>query len=455
MPTDALSCPTDKQGSAPSPVRVAALHGLAWLAIANVIGVWLAFLLLVPSANGWLGSWTYGRWMPIHLNLQLYGWLSLPLVAWLLRLYGADRGPVARWSRMAVWLWSLGLTVGAFSWLQGHSSGKLFLDWTGYSRIFFPLAIVFLWGVLAVAFVRATRHAHTQTRLVMVLKAVGLLLLLCIPFAIYAAANPAIYPPVNPDSGGPTAASQLESVLVIVLILFLLPYGLTRRNNRGGLWLRAGWVIFGVEALLCLGLGRADVSHHRPTQFLSLGSLLVWVPLMPLYYNAFRWPARTRLYRVAVLCWWALLIPTGWSLFLPGVLDRLKFTDGLVSHSLLAMAGFVTSVLILVLIVLLGDAVDAFSAPWAFIAWQGGTLLYVLLMIGAGWIEGHDPTFTMVPSTLRDGIYLLRLLLGAAMAAASIDWFVRLAASMRAAVPMHVVAPQTERVAPVLEHAHS
>jgi len=51
------------------------------------------------------------------------------------------------------------------------------------------------------------------------------------------------------------------------------------------------------------------------------------------------------------LFWWALLIPTGWCLFLPGVLDHLKFTDGLVSHSLMAMAGFVTSLLILVLAV--------------------------------------------------------------------------------------------------------
>ena len=463
-----------------SPVSVAALHGLAWLAVANLIGVWLAFLLLVPSANGWTGSWTYGRWMPVHLNLQLYGWLSLPLVAWLIRLYGADRAPYARWARTAVWLWSAGLAIGVISWLSGHSSGKLFLDWTGYSRIFFPLAILFLWAVLAVAFVRnrqasslknsplgknchPDKNCHPErsegpasrsdSRLVLILKSAGLVLLLCIPFAIYAAANPAIYPPVNPDSGGPTAASQLESVLVIVLILFLLPYGLTHRNQRSALWIRTGWAIFIIEAILCLGLGRADVSHHRPTQFLSLGSLLVWVPLMPAYYNAFAWPERTKPYRIAVLCWWALLIPTGWSLFLPGVLDHLKFTDGLVSHSLLAMAGFVTSLLILVLIILLGDEVDPFRARWAFIAWQGGTLLYVLLMIGAGWIEGNDPTFTMVPSATRNWIYVLRLLLGAAMAAASIDWFLRLAGSMYPSLPQrapaHTPIPQTA----VLERA--
>ncbi len=415
-----------------TPVSTAAWHGLAWLVIANLIGVWLAFLLLVPSAGALAHSWSYGRWMPVHLDLQLYGWISLPLVAWLMGVYRADRGGMARWSNAAIWLWSAALAIGCVSWLNGGSSGKLFLDWTGYSRVFFPLAILFLWGVFAVAFSRSVRRAEVSSRAGVLLRGAGLLLLFCIPIAIYAASNPNIYPPVNPDSGGPTASSQLESVLVIVLILFLLPYGITKRNRKSPRWVFTGWVLFVVEALLCLGLGRGDISHHRPTQFLSLGSLLVWVPLMPAYYNAFAWPEYTRAWRLAVLWWWALLIPTGWSLFLPGVLDHMKFTDGLVSHSLLAMAGFVTNLLILSLVMLLGEESDAFSSRWAFLAWQGGTFLYVLLMLGAGWIEGNDPTFTVVPSTARNVLYLLRLVLGAAMALASANWLYRLTRAISA-----------------------
>ncbi len=430
-----------------SPVDVAAWHGLAWLTVANVIGVWLAFLLLVPAAGSLTGSWSYGRWMPVHLNLQLYGWISLPLVAWLVRVYGAEEVTSARWTRAAVWLWSAALGIGSLSWLNGGSSGKLFLDWTGYSRIFFPLAILFLWGVFAASFTRLLQRGEVSSTAGKVLRGAGLLLLLCIPFAIYAAANPNIYPPVNPDSGGPTAASQLESVLVIVLILFLLPYGITQRNSRRPTWIITGWVLFLVEALLCLGLGRADVSHHRPAQFLSLGSLLVWVPLMPAYFAAFAWPEHTRSWRAAVLCWWAVLIPTGWSLFLPGVLDHMKFTDGLVSHSLLAMAGFVTNLLILLLILLLGEEDTTFGSRWAFWAWQGGTLLYVLLMLGAGWIEGSQPTFTMVPSGARNLVYLLRLLLGAAMAAASANWLFRLTRRMYPIGTQRRSAHPTEHVA--------
>lgn len=429
-----------------SSIAVAAAHGLGWLLAANLIGVWLAVLLLAPSAGDVLGPWSYGRWMPVHLNMQLYGWMSLPLIAWLFRIYGTDRGALAGWSSAAVLLWSSAIAMGSWEWLQGHSSGKLFLDWTGLSRVYFPVVILFLWAVLLAGVV----HGRSSGRAASIAKWIGLALLLAVPFAIYAAANPAVYPPVNPDSGGPTGASQLESVLVIVLILFLLPYGLGERTRDNRRWMTVAWVAFSVEALLCLGLGRADVSHHRPAQFISLGSLLVWVPLMPAYFRSFAWQPRTRMWRIAVLFWWALLIPTGWTLFLPGVLDRLKFTDGLVSHALLAMAGFVTSLLLLTLSALLGEDGAALDSRPAFVLWNGCTLVYVAIMLYAGWIEGANPAFTMIPSATRDAIYTVRLLCGAGMSAASAIWLYRLLVRMRGrrtglAVP----------IAPALEVQHA
>src|SRR5206468_4187448 len=139
------------------------------------------------------------------------------------------------------------------------------------------------------------------------------------------------------------------------------------RKAGGRRWILMSWLSLAVEALLCLALGRADVSHHRPAQFLSLASLFVWVPLLPAYFHAFDWPRNTRSWRIATLAWWAVLVPAGWAFFLPGILDRLKFTDGLVGHSILAMAGFVTSLLILILGVLLGDDGEIFNTRWAFV----------------------------------------------------------------------------------------
>ena len=394
-----------------------AFHALMWLVIANAIGILIAAMLVVPGINSVLGEWTYGRWMPVHMNLQLYGWCSIPLVMFLFHVYGADREPMAIWARPILWICSTSLALGSVSWLTGHSSGKLFLDWVGYPRVLFPLAMLALWVLLTASY-SASRPLHRSVKIF------GLVLLLIVPILVYIASNPALYPPVNPDTGGPTGASQLESTLVIIAVLLLLPFGIARRNIERSWPLPAAWIIFAAETLLCLGLGRADVSHHRPIQWISLGSLLVWIPLTPAYFREFQWHPNTRLWRIAFLCWWSVLIPTGWALFLPGVLDHFKFTDGLVGHSLLAMAGFVSSLLIFVMVQLMGDDGWIFNGTWSFYTWQASALAYVLIMFYAGWREGSDPAFAIVPGLMRNVIYTIRLLLGILLFAASLDWFV-------------------------------
>jgi cytochrome c oxidase cbb3-type subunit 1 len=400
-------------------------HSLVWLVLGNSIGVLIAILLLAPGLNPWLGEWTYGRWMMVHMNTALYGWCSLPMVGFLFKAYDVDRGEIGRWCRPVVWLWSAGLLIGCFSWLSGHSSGKLFLDWSGFARIFFPLAIGALWVVLAWAFIRSTLVHECSGIAVPIAKATALLVLSAVPFAIYFASSPDVYPFVNPDTGGPTGQSQLESSLGVVLILLALPFGLTRRKDHGTGIVLMAWLVFAAEAILCGTLARADVSHRVLTQWLSLGSLLAWLPLIPAYYNAFRWHAKTRRWRIAFLWWWGGLVVTGWILFLPGVLDRFKFTDGLVGHSLTAVAGFLTAFEIFVLVQLIGDEhAQIFNRGWSFYAWNLGVLAYVVVMTIAGWIEGADPGFTIVPGALRNLLYSIRLCTGLAMFAGSMEWLV-------------------------------
>jgi cytochrome c oxidase cbb3-type subunit 1 len=405
-------------------VAGAAWHSLLWLAVANAMGVLIALLLLFPGLNKELGEWTYGRWVIVHMNLELYGWSSLPMAGFLFKVYGADRGQLAQWCRPALWVWSAALGVGALSWLSGHSSGKLFLDWTGYARIFFPLAIFALWLLLAVSLANGWSRAGNTDLAARGAKLLGLVLLLVVPFLIYIASSPTLYPAINPDTGGPTGASQLESSLIVVAILLMLPYGLTRRKAGRSRTIGIAWVILAAELVLCLALGRTDTSHHHPAQYLSLGSLLIWLPLTPAYYAAFEWHEATRRWRIAFLLWWSALVLTGWVMFLPGVLDHFKFTDGLVGHSLLAMAGFVSSLLIFVMVQLLGEDGWIFNRTWSFYAWNGGVLAYVALMFTAGWREGFDPAFTMVPGAMRNTIYVIRLMVGVLLLAASLDWFV-------------------------------
>lgn len=397
-------------------------HGFFWLFAANLIGIWLALLLLFPDAGKLLGEWSYGRWVIVHLNWQLYGWTSLPLVAWLFHIYSVERHGLMSLGKAAVWMWSLALVIGGFMWLRGGSSGKLFLDWSGYARVYFPLAILFLWSVLASAWMRQVRKSEAGTRVAAALKAIGLLLLLPVPFVLYYAAGPGVYPPINPSTGGPTGASQLESSLGIVLILLLLPMGLLPR--RKNIWFGASWLLLLLHGIYCAALGRADASHHLPIQYISFASLVIWAPLVALYYKCFEWPAHAKRWLRATLAWWSLLVIVGLVQYFPGMLDHYKFTDGLVAHSLMAMAGFTTSLLVLLAILLLGEgeSADWLNRSFAFWTWHTGTAVYVVLMLVSGWIEGSAPEFTFMPGALRNILFTLRLLAGTLMTIASADW---------------------------------
>jgi cytochrome c oxidase cbb3-type subunit 1 len=411
---------TTEQHASPG-IAGAVWHSLVWLVIGNAIGVMLAILLLLPGLNPWLGEWTYGRWMMVHMNIALYGWCSLPMLGFLFKIYGADHGKPAAWCRAVLWLWSGALIAGSISWLSGQSSGKLFLDWTGYARVLFPLAMGALWLVLTLAFLRGTNRGPAARAA----KIVGLIILAAVPFAIFFASSPNVYPAVNPDTGGPTGASQLESSLGIVLILLVLPFGVTRRNNNRNRMVAFSWIVFLAEAALWVLMNRGDISHHVPSQYLSLASLLVWLPLIPAYYAAFEWHAATRRWRIAMFWWWGGLVVSGWVLFLPGILDRIKFTDVLVGHSLTAVAGFLTALLVFVMIQLIGEK-DAwiFNRTLSFHAWNMGVLAYLVIITIAGWIEGGNPAFTIVPGAARDILYFVRLLTGIAMLAGSSEWLV-------------------------------
>jgi cytochrome c oxidase cbb3-type subunit 1 len=403
---------------------MAARHSLAWLVIANSVGVLLATLLLVPGLNRWLEPLTYGRWMPVHLNFQLYGWCSLPSVAWLIRVYQAGREPASRWSRGALWAWSVALGIGGISWLNGGSSGKLFLDWQGYARVLFPLASFALWLLLARGLFCGWRRAESGSGRAIAAKLIGLGFLLLVPFALYGSASPDVYPSVNPDSGGPTGTSLLESSLGIILILLLLPFGFGKAKQARRIPVLLSWSWFVVGLALSAALGHGNRSHRDAGQILAVGSLLPWVFLLPMYYHSFPGPAKIQRWRYACLAWWGLLLLSAFLVFLPGALDRFKFTDALVGHSHMAMAGFISSLNIVILASLLEPS-GVFDSTWAFGLWQGGTLGYVLVMAVAGWCESIHPAFTIVPGALRNWLYLLRLICGGLMFAASVHWLTR------------------------------
>lgn len=386
-------------------------HSLTWLVAANAVGVLLGTLLLRPEWNDVLAPLTYGRWVPLHLDWQLYGWCTLPLVGMLCRHYVPADTRGASAVRLALGVWSAGLLLGGASWLNGEVGGKLFLDWSGRAQSFWIFAGLVLWVGLVV-------QAHRRTD-IRVWAWVLLGVLGAVPPLLYWAELPGSYPPVNPGSGGATGASLLGSTLGVVGIFGLVPWLLRlppAADPRPRRWFAGAFLL---SLALYAGLNHGDASHHSPEQILGLGSLVIWLPLTWLYGRTFEWTPVSRRWLGAAFAWWCLLVVTGWLDFLPGISERVKFTNVLVAHSHLAMAGVVTS-LNLALLLNLGPAPG--RQQGSFWLWQAGCVLHVAALGWIGWREGVEPGVLYVRGGVADLCYGLRLAAGLVMLAASMHW---------------------------------
>lgn len=407
----------DSVPSSPSPsVHLAIRHALGWLVIGNTVGLWLAALQLRPGLA--IGDWTYGRWMPVHLNVQLFGWTSLPLVAWLLRIYEVDRSKAARWAGAAVWGWTAALAAGALCWLDGRTSGKIFLDWRDGPLWGLVAAMSVLWVVLVAAW---KEQAPEWPPLRRWLTAGGLAVLATVPAAMVFSASPKVYPPVDPTTGGPTGASLLGSTLVVIPLLMMLP----RAGSAGGRG-RAGWGTWVYLAACWLVFGAAEWAggtHFHFHQIGAMAMLLPWAVLVPWDWGGFDWPPSSGPWRKALFLWWALLALTGVAMYLPGLLDRIKFTHGLVAHSHVAMAGFTTSFCGLVLTLLAGRAP---GGARSLAAWHISALVMVTTLAVLGLAEGGGYAWMLENPWWRIIGLHLRACCGAGMLAASVVWYLNL-----------------------------
>jgi cytochrome c oxidase cbb3-type subunit I len=393
--------------------RAVAVHSLGWLTAANLVGLWLAVVLLWPGAGNWLAPLTFGRWSPLHLDWQLYGWCSLPLVGALLAWFlDGSRASASRDANRALGAWSLALAAGGAAWLGGNVSGKLFLDWHGWTRPLLPLAMLILWFVLAWHTRGRWRGLSRQERAA---RTIMLGVLLPVPVVLFWSLGRGMYQSVNPDSGGATGAAVLGSSLGVISLFMLLPtlIGLRaeRRVTPWICWLGASWLVFGLT-------DRGNVSHHAWTQIAALAVLLAWVPLLPMYWRRFAWGDGSSRWLGAAAIWWGLLTVTGWISFLPGFSESLKFTHALVAHAHLAMAGFVTSVNAATLVVLTRR--PAPRGVWWL--WQAGCVVYVVSMLLLGAAETTRQAELFRSESWSNLLLAARLGGGAAMTAASCRW---------------------------------
>ncbi len=412
--------------------RVVRRHALGWLVAANAVGLWLAALLLWPTLGDAIAPLTYGRWMPLHMNWQLYGWCALPLVGLLLRwVLVLDHPAVVRHTRVVLGAWSLALLLGGVSWLGGVVSGKLFLDWHGWARPVLAVAMVVLWTVLAAHLWWGWEREAGWQRWA---KAAVLFGLVMVPPLMWWVAGRDVYPAINRDSGGATGAALLGSTLGIVGIYGFLPrmLGVSQQAAKEGdtsacnviryKWLRCGegwfWGEYGLSVGVWWVLRHGDSSHHDWQQIAGLGVLLAWVPLLIWWWRRQDWCEGARPWVKAACWWWGLLVLSGWITFLPEVSERLKFTNGLVAHAHLAMAGLVTSVGG----VILNQLDPSRPVRRGLVLWQVGAAVMVSVLLVMGWFERDQAGVFFYGDVwwVKAG-YGVRLAAGVAMALASVQ----------------------------------
>lgn len=399
--------------TANSGVSSAVRHALGWLVFGNAVGLYLSILILFPKLQ--LAQWTYGRWVPVHLNVQLYGWTALPLVAWLLSLYQVDSCRARVWAPAVVWAWTAALALGVFGWLGGLTSGKIFLDWKGGPLWGFIAAQVLLWCVLAAACGERSRSWSGFRKSAAWVALAGLAL---VPVSMVFASSPSVYPPVDRTTGGPTGSSLLGSSLIVVGLMLMLPrvaaVARTERKTRG-IWVFFGisWLVFGVTEAL-------GGTHFEMIQIGSMLFLLPWVWWLPRDWAGFSWPAGSRIWRMAMFGWWGLLVVSGLLMYQPGVLDHLKFTQGLVAHSHLAMAGFTTSFCALLLVLLTGKRI---GRGWSVAVWHVAALGMIVVLALLGWREGAGPSWMLSQPAWREWGLVVRTAFGGLMLWVSVVWW--------------------------------
>lgn len=427
---------------APELAEELALAALGWLAAGCAVGLLLALLLAWPDGNALVAPLTYGRWVPVHLDLMLYGWTALPLVGLLFRVYLPGTSG-ARAGRTALAVWSGALGAGALALLAGRSSGKLFLEWSGPAELLFLGALVVLWIALALGFARDLARGPRRPRRTTIVRGAFLLALATVPVGMALALDPHAYPPIDPTTGGPTGTDLLASTLAILPIFLALPALLDLERTQRAPRLSLLWTLFAAHTALLPWFGFGDRVHSDPRQILAIASVLVWPWPLARHLLGHVWPAGSRRWLAALGVWGTLLSTSALLTYWPGVLDRVKFTHALVGHAHLAMAGFTTSFAALLLHALLRDtaAAGALAAPRPFWHWQAGTALHIAAMVALGALEAADAGVLTRPDLRVTALFALRGLAGLSMLVAALGWLVAVARAGARTATLEADAP--------------
>ena len=240
-----------------------------------------------------------------------------------------------------------------------------------------------------------------------------------VPVSMVFAASPGLYPPIDRTTGGPTGSSLLGSALFVVGLMLLLPRvvaGESSRERNVSVWVffAVSWVVFGFTEAL-------GGTHRDAIQVFSMLMLLPWAWLVPRDWRGFIWPRGSAFWRRAMFLWWGVLVVSGVLMYQDGVLDRIKFTQALVAHSHLAMAGFTTAFCALLCVLVTKRAL---GGRVSVMLWQAAAMVMILALAAAGWLEGANAGWMVEAPLWRTAAFAIRALCGAVMLGVSLRWLI-------------------------------
>lgn len=395
------------------------LHSLAWFVTGNILGLILSLLLVFPQLNSIISPLTYGRIIPTHFNIELYGWCSIPFLGLLAKwLYRPDSFPKTMES--SIHFWSGTLIFGTLSWLSGESSGKLFLEWKGSLKFLWLLNLLYCWGCICFPYIKIF---YKQSGNKINLKVAVVLSMLLIPIMFFLALKTTVYPPINPLSGGPTGTDLLGSNLAIILILLSIPkmLGNEIKQNTDILWIISLYLI---HCLYFIFLEHGHVPHTQLSQQVSLWSLCIWIPVFTFYYKSFIWRINSIPWLLSLLFWSSILVIQASFCFMPPMLLKFKFTHIWVGHSHIAMAGMCTSLIFVILSQISPN--NAFKCSLNVnLLWNFGLFGYLCMLLRTGWLESKQVHILFHTNDEITFLYSLRLIFGLIMTLSSLKIFIQ------------------------------
>jgi len=163
-------------------------------------------------------------------------------------------------------------------------------------------------------------------------------------------------------------------------------------------------------------------THFDGWQNFSLLLMPPWAWLLLRDWKGFAWPPESRVWRRAMFGWWALLVITGYLMYFPWILDRIKFTQGLVAHSHLAMAGFTTSFCALLAVLLTGRPL---GGRISISLWHLAVVAMILTLAAMGWREGAEPSWMLTKPAWREWGLAARSACGIGMLSVSAVWLLQ------------------------------